>query len=133
MRPMCGVAMASSATECVELCLIATARCEHLVAAAIDLREQIAGSHSLPFVKADVPDPCPRYSYGRLSQSPFGENAGVTPLRFLAMLNSNFGAKVSSERRLALTRPELAQAAALAQGFLHTSLYFDLQFWALAS
>ena len=37
MWPMCGVAKAWPATERVELCLIAT---------AIDLREQIAGTHS---------------------------------------------------------------------------------------
>lgn len=64
MRPICDVAKAWPATERVELYLIATARCEHLVAAAIDLCEQIAGTHSLPFVKADVPDLCPGSGYG---------------------------------------------------------------------
>jgi hypothetical protein len=89
MRPICGVAKDWPATERVESCLNATARCDHLVVAAIDLCEQIAGTHSLPFVKADVPDLCPGSGYGRLcsmSQGSLSENAGVTPVRFLAML-----------------------------------------------
>lgn len=48
--------------------------------------------------------------YVPLARGPLSENADVTPARFLAMQNSNFGANVSLKQWLPLTRPELAKA-----------------------